>query len=129
VRQLQNFVERAVVMGRGATLTEADVRGELDRPVRFATETGTVGGDAAGGAGAAAEPAQGPHGDAGGAGLRLDEALRGAERRALLRALEHSGGNRSAAARLLGVCRATLYTKLAEHGLSNEGTPPATPGG
>ncbi|HEY3493438.1 MAG TPA: sigma-54 dependent transcriptional regulator [Polyangiaceae bacterium] len=129
VRQLQNFVERVVVMCRGATLTEADVRGELDRPVRFATETGTVGGDAAGGAGAPGEPVRASLADAGGAGLRLDEALRGAERQALLRALEHSGGNRSAAARLLGVCRATLYTKLAEHGLANEGTPPATPGG
>jgi DNA-binding protein Fis len=31
--------------------------------------------------------------------------------------LKHAGGNRSAAARLLGVSRSTLYTKLEEYGL------------
>jgi len=110
-RQLQNFVERLVVLCRGGTITEADVKGELERPVRFATETGTVGADASG-------P---PEGDGAGSGkeggLALDAIVKSAERQALVRALDQAGGNRSAAARLLGVSRTTLYTKLEEYGL------------
>ncbi|MDP8999767.1 MAG: hypothetical protein M3O46_06620, partial [Myxococcota bacterium] len=41
--------------------------------------------------------------------MPVDETLRAAEHQALLRALKHTGGNRSAAARLLGVSRSTLY--------------------
>ncbi|MDP1947402.1 MAG: sigma 54-interacting transcriptional regulator [Nitrospirota bacterium] len=37
------------------------------------------------------------------------------ERTQLLRALDHVGGNRSEAAKLLGVSRATLYRRLADH--------------
>ena len=36
---------------------------------------------------------------------------------ALLRALRHTQGNRSLAARILGVSRTTLYTKLEAHGI------------
>jgi two-component system, NtrC family, response regulator AtoC len=46
--------------------------------------------------------------------------LRRAERRALEKALRKSGGNRTVAARILGVSRRTLYNKLEEHGLTNE---------
>jgi DNA-binding NtrC family response regulator len=48
----------------------------------------------------------------------LDQAVRDAEAQAIQRALRHAGGNRTTAARILGVSRATLYTKLAEHGIS-----------
>ena len=106
-RQLQNFVERLVVLCRTGTITEADVKSELERPVRFATETGTVGADAA----------EAPAGTAHEGGLALDAIVRNAERQALVRALDQAGGNRSAAARLLGVSRTTLYTKLEEYGL------------
>ena len=47
----------------------------------------------------------------------LDETVRAAERKALTMALKQAGGKRSAAARLLGVSRSTLYAKLQEHGL------------
>lgn len=104
VRQLENFVERLVVLCRSSSISEADVAAELARPVRFVTETATVGADAAGS----------PAGDG---PLPLDGALRAAERQALLRAIEQTPGNRSAAARLLGVSRSTLYLKLEEHGL------------
>ncbi|HEY4013792.1 MAG TPA: sigma-54 dependent transcriptional regulator [Polyangiaceae bacterium] len=105
VRQLQNFVERLVVLSGHPIITAAEVEAEIGRPVRFATETGTVGGDAAAEVGAeAAVPA-------------LDEALRAAEKQALVRALEHVGGNRSAAARVLGVSRSTFYAKLRDYGL------------
>jgi two-component system response regulator AtoC len=50
--------------------------------------------------------------------IPLDDALRQAEHRALAGALRAAGNNRSQAARLLGICRATLYNKLKEHGLS-----------
>jgi two-component system response regulator AtoC len=40
-----------------------------------------------------------------------------AERHALERALRHAGGNRSLAARMLGLSRSTLYVKLEQHGL------------
>jgi len=103
-RQLQNFVERLVVLCRSGTISDADVKAELERPVRFATETGTVGADASG------APDGGP-------ALALGEVVRSAERQALVRALEQAAGNRSAAARLLGVSRTTLYTKLEEYGL------------
>jgi DNA-binding NtrC family response regulator len=42
------------------------------------------------------------------------------ERRLISRALEQAGGNRSEAARQLGIGRAQLYAKLDEHGLSSK---------
>ena len=44
----------------------------------------------------------------------------GDDREALLMALKQSGGNRSAAAKLLGISRATLYRRLAEHHVGEE---------
>ncbi|HEY5374780.1 MAG TPA: helix-turn-helix domain-containing protein [Polyangiaceae bacterium] len=111
VRQLQNFVERLVVLSGGHTVTAAHVKAELDRPVRFATETGPAGADAA-------EPAKvDESGVQGSAAGPLSRALHTAERQALLRALKQTAGNRSAAARLLAVSRTTLYSKLQEYGL------------
>lgn len=105
VRQLQNFVERLVVLCRSSTITEEDVLSELNRPVRFATETGHAGADSV----ASAEGSK-DH-------VSLDEALKMAERATLQRALERVDGNRSAAARTLGVSRTTLYAKLREYGM------------
>jgi DNA-binding NtrC family response regulator len=48
----------------------------------------------------------------------LDATIRAAERKAIERALRHAKGNRTLAARLLGVGRATLYVKLDEHGFT-----------
>jgi DNA-binding NtrC family response regulator len=45
--------------------------------------------------------------------LSLDEI----ERRHIVRALAHQGGNRSRTARSLGISRATLYDKLGRYGL------------
>jgi two-component system response regulator AtoC len=49
--------------------------------------------------------------------LNLDERRRLSERTALTTALQQARNNRTVAARLLGVSRRTLYTKLEEHGL------------
>ncbi len=48
----------------------------------------------------------------------LSQAVDNAERAAILAALESSHGNKSSAAQLLGVSRATLYEKLAQLGLA-----------
>ncbi len=95
VRQLQNFVERVVVLSDGPHIGRADVERELARKVGFA-------------------PAE-PEGPA--PALRLDASVREAERAALKVALEKAGGNRTLAARLLGVSRRTLYNKLEEYAL------------
>jgi two-component system, NtrC family, response regulator AtoC len=50
--------------------------------------------------------------------LELDEVVRRAEKKALEKALSKAGGNRTVAARILGVSRRTLYNKLEEHGLA-----------
>jgi two-component system response regulator AtoC len=115
VRQLQNFVERLVVLARGP-ITPDDVRREMSEQVRFETQlTGLR-------AAQAKPPSVGPGSGAGassdaGPPLQLGEAVRNAERTAIERALVHTNGNRTVAARILGVSRATLYAKLEEHGL------------
>jgi DNA-binding NtrC family response regulator len=50
--------------------------------------------------------------------LPLRDALAVLEKHMLERALERSGGNRAEAARLLGIARPQLYTKMEDHGLS-----------
>jgi two-component system, NtrC family, response regulator AtoC len=123
VRQLQNFVERLVVLGNGPVIGEEDVRGELSRQVRFATQPGTSTrlhpptlvppeGEPLATVHRPSLPAPAPS-----AILPLDLEVRAAEKKALERALIFAKQNRSQAARLLGVSRSTLYAKLEEHGL------------
>jgi DNA-binding NtrC family response regulator len=50
----------------------------------------------------------------------LHEAVARLERRMILAALERSKGNRSEAARQLGVARAQLYAKMEEHGIGGK---------
>jgi two-component system response regulator AtoC len=130
VRQLLNLVERLVVLATGPVIRAADVDREMEEQVSFATQSaeGVLGRlpDALGepaptevalpleprrsGEPSIEEPAPST--------LRpLREELRRAESRALKKALASAKGNRSLAARLLGVSRRTLYTKLEEHGL------------
>jgi two-component system response regulator AtoC len=97
VRQLQNFVERLVVLVDGETIGLAAVERELARSSGLAA----------------------PHPSAPSpSGGSLDDRRRHAEREALRDALARVGGNRTQAARILGVSRRTLYNMLAEHGLA-----------
>jgi DNA-binding NtrC family response regulator len=52
--------------------------------------------------------------------LPLRDALAALEKRMIERALERAGGNRAEAARLLGIARPQLYTKMEEHGLGKK---------
>jgi DNA-binding NtrC family response regulator len=53
--------------------------------------------------------------------LPLREAVAALERRMILRALERAGGNRSEAARQLGIGRPVLYAKLEQYGIGGDG--------
>ena len=101
VRQLQNFVERLIVLSDGPLIGEDDVRRELAR------EGALLG--SAPPAGASRSSDEHP--------ATLESRRREAEKRAISAALESAMHNRTLAARLLGVSRRTLYNKLEEHGL------------
>ncbi len=102
VRQLQSVVERLVLLSDAAVLGATDVQRELSRGSRAA-------------AGTSEAPAPLPDATGG----HLDGQRRATERQAIMAALERTGGNRTAAARVLGVSRRTLYNKLQEHGLES----------
>jgi two-component system response regulator AtoC len=106
VRQLQNFIERLVVMAENPRISRRDVAGELSR---MASPTMALA--AAGGFNVAESAPQSTV-------VELEEAVRKAEKRALEKALKSAHGNRSVAARLLGISRRTLYNKLEEHQLA-----------
>jgi two-component system response regulator AtoC len=101
VRQLQNFIERLVVLSDGEELGAGDVRRELERQAVPAEVSMAPAAPAAPGA----DPQS------------LDSKRKEAERAAIVSALQRAGDNRTLAARLLGVSRRTLYNKLEEHGL------------
>jgi two-component system response regulator AtoC len=100
VRQLQNFVERLIVMSDGPVIGPLDVRRELGREKAL---SGSL---------APAPPAT----------LldlaSIDAQRREVERNALVTALQRARNNRTVAARILGVSRRTFYNRLQEYGIS-----------
>jgi len=98
VRQLQNFVERLVVLADASTITRADVDRELAKAAKPSDRPPTPTPSAS-------------------ADLSLDSRRRESEKQALQSALAQSGNNRTRAARRLEVSRRTLYNKLRENGL------------
>jgi two-component system, NtrC family, response regulator AtoC len=105
VRQLQNFMERLVVLSDGPLLTAQDVARELARQPGLMPAPAPASPPPA--------PVVPPSSEPGTLGTQRRET----ERQALLDALQRAGDNRTLAARLLGVSRRTLYNKLEEHGL------------
>jgi two-component system response regulator AtoC len=109
IRQLENFVERLVVLSDRAHITAEAVHRELGRDRRIGP-AGDVPVEAVGET--RDRRCSGPEEE-----LSLGYHLRRSEREALDAALVRARNNRTLAARLLGVSRRTLYTKLEEHGL------------
>ncbi|HEY3452002.1 MAG TPA: sigma-54 dependent transcriptional regulator [Myxococcales bacterium] len=114
VRQLQNFVERLVVMSDTPRIDAAFVSRELAAQSPLSA---TPAASAAPAAAIAAE-ASPPYGAGTGSGDQtLDARRREAEKAALVEALRKANNNRTLAARILGVGRRTLYNKLKELGV------------
>ncbi len=93
VRELQNAAERAVILCLGDRITPRELPPVLGGPGAPPTE-------------APATPEPGP------------PTLKDAERELILRTLEKTGGNRTRAARILGISRQTLLNKFKEYGRS-----------
>jgi DNA-binding NtrC family response regulator len=108
VRELLHVLERACVM----TTAEVIDEGDLDLGI----DPTTTGREA--------------KGDDGGGDLHLHRAVEALERSLIERALKRSGGNRAEAARLLGIARPQLYTKMKDLGLElpDASRPPRKPG-
>lgn len=111
VRELQNAVERAVVLTRGQVISHDDLPPHMIEP----TERGTT---APSLAIAGSLPASGDAGDeASWVPMSLEEALRGPEKLVLLRALRANDWNRRQTADQLNINRTTLYKKMKQHGI------------
>ncbi len=95
IRELENCVERAVVLSRSAYISAEDLPPAILQA--------TTGSDRA------------AHDDAASGTLR--KTMLEAERRIIASALEANGGNRGATAGTLGINRTTLYKKMKRHGL------------
>jgi two-component system response regulator AtoC len=93
VRQLENFIERLVVLCDGPTIAGRDVERELGRVASAPSSKRQSGGD-------------------------LEATRKDAEREAIRSALSRASGNRTVAARILGLSRRGLYYKLDEYGLA-----------
>ncbi len=101
VREIRNCVERMVVMSRGASLTLNDV------PVELRTAVADTFAEQPQQASAVAHTEQ--------AMLDIDAN----ERNLIIRALRETNGNRTAAAKVLGISRRTLHRKLHTYGLED----------
>jgi DNA-binding NtrC family response regulator len=93
VRELIHVIQRAAVLAGGEVID----LGNLPEPVRDPRERRA--------------PSESDE------RVTLREAIAAVEKRMILRALERSGGNRSEAARQLGIGRPQLYAKMEEHGI------------
>ncbi|HZE98609.1 MAG TPA: sigma-54 dependent transcriptional regulator [Planctomycetota bacterium] len=90
VRELQNVVERLVVLNTSGLILEQEVRPCLAPRLTESASAGPV---------------------------ALGASVAGAEKSAIEAALKSSGGNRTHAAKALGISRRTLHNKLNEYGI------------
>jgi transcriptional regulator with GAF, ATPase, and Fis domain len=137
IRELVNVIERAVILADGSALTSLDLPPEIRQPTRRrfrARRALAVGSITAGGSGdaggslleppiassprsLAASRSRGPIPDASLDGDEWNAEFLAYERQRLLDALGEAGGNKSVAARLLGMPRSTFFSKLKKHGI------------
>ena len=93
IRELRNVLERVLLLSGNADVLTPE---HLPREIAGASPTHTPAGD-------------------------VELSLETVERQHIARVLAHHDGNRSRAARTLGISRATLYEKLARYGLDRVG--------
>ena len=98
VRELENCIRRALALAKGPLLEVRDLPPELRWSASGDDKTRTY--------------------------TYLEEV----ERRAIMEALESTGGQRANAAKLLGIGKTTLYSKLKEYGLEEPGGSEPPPG-
>lgn len=98
VRELRNLMERLVLLARGGQITLESLPLEMQL-----------------GAGLAVSAGRGGNGEP--AGLELEQAVREAEIRAIVRALKHTSGHKGRAAEALGISPRSLRYKMAEYKL------------
>jgi DNA-binding NtrC family response regulator len=103
VRELQNFIERLVVLSERQEICVEDVARELGHGIEAARRHGV-------------QPASAEE-----APVSLESSVGAAEKTAIATAIRRARGNRTLAARILGISRRSLYNKLAEHGLEELG--------
>ncbi len=103
VRELENLVERAVVLARGTVVTEHDL------PDVVVHEPDEPRADGPAVAPSTRRPVDGT----------LDERLAEVERALIVEALEETGGNQSLAARRLGIGERRLRSRLERLGIAN----------
>ena len=92
VRELENIIERAVIMSRGEMITPLEFPNdiqELDEELKDSQISLTPG-----------------------------RSLKEVEKAMILRTLEETGGNRTHAARILGITRRTLQLRLKDYGIN-----------
>jgi two-component system, NtrC family, response regulator PilR len=117
VRELSNVMERAVLLCSGSTIAAADLPLEL-HALAAVTAQHSLGEPAPLSDDPSVEDAALEDG-----GCDLQHAVQGFERRHIMRVLARTGGNREAAAKLLGLSPATLYRHLARVGLKGYRVP------
>ena len=92
VRELENIIERAVIMSRGEVITPLEFPNDiqdLDEDLKNSQINLTPG-----------------------------KSLKEVEKAMILRTLEETGGNRTHAARILGITRRTLQLRLKDYGIN-----------
>jgi transcriptional regulator with GAF, ATPase, and Fis domain len=107
IRELENVLERAVVLAEGPAVTVHELPPELVRAVGSEASTPDW------------SKTDNPGDEIPAKGLKAERLERDRrEREQLVRALAAAGGNKAQAARALGLARSTLVSRLNKHGLS-----------
>jgi transcriptional regulator with GAF, ATPase, and Fis domain len=131
IRELENVLERAVVLADGPAVTLEDLALELKDPARRRLRTRVPAGSLAARSPAVVAASGPPHPSGLGAPALAWNGAEVAptsvddwtseysayERQRLQDALNEAGGNKSVAARLLGMPRSTFFSKIKRHGI------------
>jgi two-component system response regulator AtoC len=98
VREVKNVIERACLLAEGTLISERELSGPLGAEVPIRRR-----------------PDPAPHRQS-----HPPAALRALEREHIIDVLKQVGGNRMAAAKLLGISRRALYRRLERHRIAEE---------